>query len=141
MDCDLRAPMRKSNGDSQEVYQATTLVKLWCLLLLLVMYGAAFATDQHVDPPEKIARLYDNWVGKSSSALVEQWGTPKNTWRLASASGGSHVFLGYTQHVGDCDTIFRVNADNKIESWRQYGPQCPSRRFRQGKEHHRRFAP
>jgi hypothetical protein len=115
-------------------YLTTSLMKLWCGFLLLVMYGVALATDQHVDPPEKIARLYNNWVGKPSSALIEQWGTPKNAWRLANASGGLHVFLGYTQPVVDCDTIFRGNADDKIESWRQYGSQCPSRkRFRQGK--------
>jgi hypothetical protein len=109
-------------------------MKFWCGFLLAIMYGVALATDHHIDPPDKIARLYNGWIGKHSSALIDQWGTPKNTWRLPSGSGGLHVFLGYTQPVGDCDTIFRVNADDKIENWRQYGPQCPSRkRVRQSK--------
>jgi hypothetical protein len=109
------------------------LMKFSCAFLLAMMYGVALATDHHVDPPDKIAKLYNSWIGKHSSALIDQWGTPKNIWHLPSASGGSHVFLGYTQPVGDCDTIFRAKPDNKIESWRQYGPQCPSRkRFRQG---------
>jgi hypothetical protein len=108
-------------------------MKFSCAFLFAMMYGVALATDHHVDPPDKIAKLYNSWIGKHSSALINQWGTPKNIWHLPSASGGSHVFLGYTQPVGDCDTIFRAKPDNKIESWRQYGPQCPSRkRFRKG---------
>jgi hypothetical protein len=110
------------------------LMKFSCGFLLAIVCGVALATDHHVDPPDKIAHLYNSWIGKHPSALIDQWGTPKNTWRLPSAAGGLHTFLGYVQPVGDCDTIFRVNADNMIDSWRQYGAQCPSRkRFRQGK--------
>jgi hypothetical protein len=109
-------------------------MKVLCGFLLALMYGVALATDHHVDPPDKIARLYNNWIGKHPSALIDQWGTPKNTWRLPTDSGGSHMFLGYAQPAGDCDTIFRVNVDNKIQGWRQYGPHCPSRkRFRETK--------
>jgi hypothetical protein len=68
-------------------------MKFWCGFLLAIMYGVALATDHHIDPPDKIARLYNGWIGKHSSALIDQWG-PKEHVALTQRVGRVARLLG-----------------------------------------------
>ena len=112
---------------------------LWHSVLLLICGGCVSS--------EKYSAAMDSWLGADVNKLVDSWGYPDNTLKIANGNtvyiynrstsyttpvtvvnpvyGTSYASGGQTVNL-DCQTFFEVDKNNQIVNWQWKGNNCVS---------------